>query len=536
VRRFPFQLFFLFLVLFFPVGVTGGNVPGNRVPGEWLIHFHPDMDEMVRDNLHRQLGTRLLSRFNGSGIDLVETDPAMGEPEVITGYSARPEVLELEPNVFLPLDGAPIPIVPSDFYFGEQWSFWNTGQTGGTEGADLGMPLAWKRTVGSHDVVVAVIDSGVDYTHPDLTDNLWVNEWEFEGVAGVDDDGNGYIDDIYGIDTWADDTDPFDELGHGTHIAGIIGATGDNGIGVTGINQKVRILNCRFAGPWGFGTLSGALECLEYVKALKGRGENIVATNHSWGGAGNSALLREVVDAQRDILFVAAAGNYGNDNDLFPRYPASLNLPNVIAVASTDHNDELATTSNYGRRSVHLGAPGVNIFSTLPEHTHWGASRYGQLSGTSMAVPHVAGVAALLAAAKPSLNWFEIRNLLFSGGDPVDALSATTISGRRVSGAGSIECRKKRVFSATAFPEVLVPGEPVFLEALSIQCDMAKGPVFVETDGGERVKLRDDGVYPDLVRKDGLFAAEWTPGSISQELLFRSGPYKDAVVFPAEPF
>jgi subtilisin family serine protease len=371
--------------------------------------------------------------------------------------------------------------------------------------ADIDALNAWSITTDSNDYVVAVIDSGIEYTHEDLASNIWVNEVESNGLEGIDDDNNGYIDDIYGIDVFDQDTDPFDELGHGTHIAGIIGAAGNNSIGVAGINWNVKIMNCRFLGPWGTGQLSGALECLEYVKTMKDRGVNVIATNNSYSNSSFSVSHYEAINAQSEILFFASAGNNSRDNDI-----------------STDHNDEKALTSNYGKKTVHVGAPGKDIMSTLPEYTHWGDSYYGNLSGTSMAAPHAAALAALLKSQNPERDWIQIKNLILTGGDKLKSLKNITVTGRRINAYGSLECNKSSVFSALSYPDPSGVGVPAVLSAISVRCEFPVGPVTVTASNKEVVELFDDGLGADMVSDDGIFSAEWTPAGEFKKLTLTS--------------
>ncbi|MCG2681595.1 MAG: S8 family serine peptidase, partial [Kiritimatiellae bacterium] len=258
---------------------------------------------------------------------------------------------------------------PNDPRYSELWGMNNTGQTGGTADADIDAPEAWNINTGSAGNIVAVIDSGLDYTHPDLAANVWVNAAEQAGSAGVDDDGNGYVDDIYGIDAAYSDTDPMDVDGHGTHCAGTIGAVGNNNLGVVGVNWNVKILGLKFLDDTGSGWDSDAIECIEYAIDKKvNYAQNIVAINASWGGGGFNQILKDAIDAAgtAGIVFCAAAGNAGTNNDTTPHYPSSYNSPSIIAVASTDHNDVIASSSCYGATSVDLGAPGVGILSTIP--------------------------------------------------------------------------------------------------------------------------------------------------------------------------
>jgi len=284
---------------------------------------------------------------------------------------------------------------------------------------------AWSISTGSEDTVVGIIDSGAQLSHPDLRANLWVNPGEIAG-NGVDDDGNGVVDDVHGWDFLDNDNIPEDEGRHGTHVAGTIGAVGDNGSGVVGVNWSTRLIILR-VGDSSF-TNSILAQAIDYVTDLKRSGVGVVATNNSYAGSGKSDELRRAIARARDegILFVAAAGNETSDNDLFPQYPASYDLGNIISVASSNLADQLSVFSNFGKSSVDLAAPGSAIRSAIP------GSGYGYLSGTSMASPHVAGAIALLGAAEPELDWEELRDRLLETVDPLPALQGKVATGGRL--------------------------------------------------------------------------------------------------------
>jgi subtilisin family serine protease len=293
--------------------------------------------------------------------------PGLSVEDAIARLRARPDVEYAEPNWVLTADR-----LPDDARFGELYAFRNTGQTGGVAGADISATRAWNITTGSRDVLVAVIDTGMDMAHPDLAENLFTNTAEIPG-NGIDDDGNGFIDDVHGWDFANDDNDPFDDAGHGTHVSGTIGAVGDNGLGVVGINWHVSILPVKFLGADGSGFTSDALRAIDYATLM---GAQVL--NNSWGGGGNSAIMQDTIAAAETagIVFVAAAGNEGQNIDEVPQFPAAYQLQNVIAVAATDADDNLAEFSNYGPGTVLLGAPGVAILSTVP------GGDYGLKSGT----------------------------------------------------------------------------------------------------------------------------------------------------------
>ena len=303
-------------------------------------------------------------------------------------------------------------------------SLWGMGEQG------LNALGAWDISTGSSDIVVAIIDTGVDYTHPDLAQNIWSNPGEIPG-NGVDDDANGYIDDIHGINAITRSSDPMDDNSHGTHVAGTIGAVGNNALGVAGVNWQVKIMGLKFLNRDGAGSLSDAIDAIDYMVAMKHRGVNIRVANNSWGGGGYSSLLEGAIVRARDagIIFAAAAGNESNDNDASPSYPASYEVDNIVAVAAIDNARNLASFSNYGALSVGIAAPGVGILSTTP------GNRYASYSGTSMATPHVSGALALLFASEPALSYTQAITRLYESGIELPALAGIVSTARKVSAA-----------------------------------------------------------------------------------------------------
>jgi serine protease len=316
---------------------------------------------------------------------------------------------------------------PNDELLEECWGLDNTGQTLGEIDADIDAPEAWDITTGSSDVIIAVIDTGVDYTHSDLAANMWINAGEIPD-NGIDDDGNGYIDDVHGISVIAGEVsgDPYDDhagLGHGTHVAGILGAVGNNSKGISGVNWNVRIMALKFLDSSGGGYESDAAICIDYAVTM---GAHI--TNNSYGGPDHSqALLDAIVrSSNAGVLFVTSAGNATLDLDSIPAYPASYDVPNIISVAATEHSDSIAMFSNYGRNTVHVGAPGENIYSTVP------GGNYQHADGTSMAGPMVAGIAGLVLANEPDISMADLRDRVLWTGDRLFSLETTTITGFRV--------------------------------------------------------------------------------------------------------
>ena len=513
----------------------------NYKEGELIVKFKPGVSKEIRDRIHIRHGSEKIKDFRLLNIHHIKPKKHMSTEEAIALYQAEPHVEYAEPNYLLTIQA-----IPNDSYFSYLWNLYNSGQTGGTPGADIDALRAWDMTTGSNNVVVAVIDTGVDYNHPDLSENIWVNLAEYNGASGVDDDGNGYVDDIRGINTYDSNSNPMDDHGHGTHIAGIIGAAGNNSMGITGVNWNVKIIPCKFLGSDGYGYTDGAIGCLEYIRTLKDRGVNIIATNNSWGGGGYSQALYDAIDAQRksDILFVAAAGNDNIDNDQYDFYPAGYSLPNLLSVAAMDPNDTKAWFSNYGRRTVHVGAPGTDIVSLRADGTDmYGdgnhfippgnpAAQYYKASGTSMAAPHITGLAALIKSNNPSRGWIQIKNLILSGAEEEIPFYGGTIAGR-INAYNSLTCTHGPVFSALEFPASFQVGVPALLSALSINCESPLGPVAVTTSSGEVITLKDDGVPPDLAAGDGIFSASWTPTSEFSYLTFSSPIGKEVVPAPS---
>lgn len=323
----------------------------------------------------------------------------------------------IEPNYIVSIDRT-----PNDSGFSQLWGMHNTGQDGGTADVDIDGPAAWDLSTGSSSVVVGVVDTGVNFNHGDLAANMWVNTGEIAD-NGVDDDGNGVIDDIYGYNAVSNNGNPLDDNGHGTHCAGTIGGVGNNGTGVAGINWRVKIMALKFLSSSGSGTTQGAVDAITYAVHMKQRGVNLRVLSNSWGGGGYSQALADAIAAANSagILFVAAAGNEANDNDVSPNYPSNYDSANVVAVAAVDHNGNLASFSNYGATTVDVAAPGVNIYSTY-------GSDYRTLSGTSMATPHVAGAAALLAAYDGSLTAAQLKSRLLTTIKPLATLNGAMVA------------------------------------------------------------------------------------------------------------
>ena len=491
---------------------------------------------LVNQAARPDLKSKIVKQYKNIGdIQLVQATDGRSVEELLAAYRSDPNVLYAEVDQPLSID-----LVPNDPQFNGLWGLNNTGQTGGTADADINTPEAWDFTTGDSGIVIASIDTGIDYNHPDLVDNLWVNPGEIPG-NGLDDDGNGYVDDVYGINTIDGSGNPFDDNGHGTHTSGTMAATGNNADGVTGVAWNTKIVSCKFLDVNGNGFTSDAIECLDYLLDLKTRvvnPVNIVLSNNSWGGGGFSQVLHDAIAAHQaaDILFVASAGNSNSNNDTQPSYPGSYDLPGIISVAATDHNDLKAFFSSYGRSSVDVGAPGVNILSTFPvggctlctSANQYNPAGYGVISGTSMAAPHVAGLAALLKAQDTSRNIAQIKNLIISSGQAIPALTDITVSGKRIraadiGGVGALTCFNQTVSRRTVPASnalTVIAGDIIPLQYVNLNCDQViqDSIEVIIQPGGEKIALHDDGLSDDAVANDGIYSGAYTAseeGSIS---------------------
>ncbi len=413
---------------------------------EVLVKFRsnvtlPDIKKLAAKNNDR-VEDEIESVKNLVSID--DLDNADAET-VAAQYRQMTELVEYaEPNFKIELDPAESAktvnavnqlsensTTPNDPLFNEQWALSNTGQNGGKEKADLSALKAWLKTQGSAKVVIAVLDTGVDYTHPDLVSNMWFRP---DNVPQYTDDELGTFNDNHGFDASDNQSDPMDDNGHGTHCAGIIGAEGNNDEGIAGINWKVQIMPLKFLGRSGSGSVKDAIESINYAIDRKRNGVNVRIISASWGSTQYSKALEDAIRAagEAGILFVAAAGNSSTDNDKRPHYPSNYNLPNVISVAALDRTDSLASFSNFGVKTVHIAAPGREIVST------WLNDDYREASGTSMATPYVSGTAALILANEPDMSVEKLRERLLKAVDKIDSLNGKTESGGRLNAAKAL--------------------------------------------------------------------------------------------------
>lgn len=397
--------------------------PSQYEASDILVCFKPGADPSAL------AGTRIGDQFELiPGLYQVHLSSGVSATDALAAYQASPLVAYAQLDYRVRLE-----VMPNDPQFSSQWGLNNTGQNGGTPGVDIQAPAAWDLTTGSGNTIVAVIDSGVDYNHPDLAANIWTNPGEIAG-NGVDDDHNGFVDDIHGYDFANRDGDPMDDFEHGTHVAGIIGAVGDNGVGIAGVNWHVKIMALKVLDSSGSGTTSDVIKALNYAVA-----NGAAISNNSYGGDPYSQALYDAINNARAAghIYVAAAGNgnflgIGQDNDENPFYPASYNLPNVVAVAATDSSDNLAFFSNYGATSVDLAAPGVGILSTTPNNT------YSTFDGTSMATPFVTGALALVRDLHPGWTYGQVISQILNTVDVIPSLQGKTVTGGRLNLARAV--------------------------------------------------------------------------------------------------
>lgn len=413
--------------------------PGNdMVPNEILVKFKPGLNDnqkaAILDKIAGKVKEKVLTKAmehagDKEGISLISMPIAA--LEAISKVKGLPEVEYAEPNFIYTHDAT-----SNDPYFtnGSLWGMTTSNQYGSQAAA------AWALGhTGSSTVYVGIIDEGYMYTHEDLAANAGTNPGEIAG-DGIDNDGNGYVDDVYGWDFDGNNNTVFDGTSddHGTHVAGTIGGIGANGKGVAGINWSVKLLDAKFLGTRG-GTTANAIKAVDYFTNLKNKGLNIVATNNSWGGGGFSQALQDAIERANTagVLFVAAAGNNGTNNDVTASYPSNYPNANIIAVAAIDSNGALASFSQYGATTVDLGAPGVGIWSTVPVSSKGKiVSGYASYSGTSMATPHVTGACALYAASHPGSTAAQIKAAVLGAVTPTSSLTGKCTTNGRLNVSG----------------------------------------------------------------------------------------------------
>lgn len=433
------------------------------VPGQYLVKFSEDIHPVYQDVITESIGLEIEKELGQTEIILVKEDKKSGlDDKAIKDLLASGIIEIFEPDYIIKLNST-----PNDPRFSDLWGLHNTGSGGGTADVDIDGPEAWNINTGSN-TVVGVIDTGVLYSHPDLQNNMWVNSRET--ANGIDDDGNGIVDDIYGYNALTNSGNPLDDNGHGTHCAGTIAATGNNSTGVIGIAHGAKIMALKFMNSSGSGTTSDAIETINYAIAQKQSGVNIRVLSNSWGGSSSSSSLQTAITNayNNGILFIAAAGNEAANNDTTNSYPANYNVGNVISVASVDRSGNLSSFSNFGATKVHVAAPGSSILSTVLGNT------YSSYSGTSMATPHVAGIAALLFSKESSISVDTAKSRIISSVKPLSSLNGLTQSAGIVSAS--------RALSSTQVPEPPSSSISYSLSSISYTYDSSLGTKISSAD------------------------------------------------------
>jgi MYXO-CTERM domain-containing protein len=430
-------------------------------PNTVLVKFKKGITAgRVDASLAGALGLSRVESRSVIGIDRMKILTEETVMQTVTRIKKDPRVVFAEPNWKIRLLAT-----PNDPRFDECWGLHNTGQSGGTVDADIDAVEAWDISTGSADVIVAVLDTGVDYTHPDLEANMWTNPGEIPN-DNIDNDNNGYIDDVRGWDFEFNHNDPMDDYGHGTHCAGTIGAVGDDGYGVAGVNWTVTLMPLRIIGNQD---LEGyCLDAAESIHYAVDNGAHIMSCSW-WTVQHYSQTLEEAVQyaEEQGVMLVAAAGNddMNDDSDSYQHWPSEWPYENIIAVAATNRYDEKAYFSCYGPETVDVGAPGEDILSTV-----WPSPGYDTYSGTSMATPHTAGAAALVMATRPDLDIFDVRQVLFHTVDPIADLQGITVTGGRINAHRALQA----VTGVPLPPVAMAGGNRTVMTSLVVELDGSK--------------------------------------------------------------
>lgn len=419
------------------------------VPGEMIVKLNESVPKSSGKAVSKSLGMPVLEHFEELGISRIQVPTDATVEDIKQMYGDKADFVE--PNFIIRSQA----ITPNDqLYADYQWNM-----------RKIGMPVAWGVSQGSSNIVIGIIDTGILSTHPDLAPN-----W------------SGYFKNATGVQQT-----PFDDNGHGTEVAGVVAARGNNGGGVAGVNWNTKIAACKALDAAGSGTTSSAIACVDYFNSLRAQGVNIVAVNESWGSGGISQSLQTAIAANVNILHVAAAGNIASNNDVSPTYPASFKLPNIISVAATSTTDTLSAYSSYGRRTTSMAAPGDGIATTSL------GNGYVLAQGTSLAVPHVTGAIGLVAASKPTLTAPAIRNLVMSSGDTLPALATTTVSGKRLNVGTAMACTSSPIFSLLSVPTGLINGALTYT-VISVNCSSPVGPITANVNGQSYTVQNTDGI------------------------------------------
>ena len=503
------------------------------IEGEVLVRYRDDTGPLERQRAEFQTDADETETIGRRGTRRMRSR-RLGTRAMIDALRANPDIEFVEPNYVLG-----IVTTPNEPWFPSLWALFNNGQTinGSVSlaGADIRATDAWSVTTRTRDSVVGVVDSGIDYRHPDLAANIWTAPRAFSVTLG------GIVitcaAGTHGFNAIDNTCDPFDDHSHGTHVAGTIGAVGNNGFGVTGVNWTASMMGLKFLSAAGSGTTANAIKAIEFAiqaKAALGADANVRILSNSWGGGGYSQSLRNAIDAANasNMLFVAAAGNSAMNNDAAPQYPSSYATANMISVAATTNRDQRASFSNWGATSVHLGAPGQAILSTVPNNG------YASYSGTSMATPHVAGAAALVLAACP-MTTAELRIALLNTVDPLTAMAGITTTGGRLNVNAAVRACPLGPSSLTVMTPTVNPGGTIRIDVVD-GASRARDWVGLYTNGAADVAfanwfyLNGQKTVPSagVAAVSLQFPAPLTPGTYEARLFFNGGYTKLATSTP----
>lgn len=525
---------FLISVIFFnPTAASAKSekapkpITSKYQPQELLVKFKPGIGRTKIQSVARGHGATKIKRFKAprgkSGLAIerwrqIKLGNNADTKDVLARLARHPLVEAVEFNfVHSPH------LLPNDWYFPNQWALDFHGSVVGVDDADIDAPEAWDITTGSSEVIVAVIDTGIEYTHPDLTANIWINRDEVPD-NGIDDDANGYIDDVRGYNFAENSAYVFDYETHGTHVAGIIGASSNNSIGVSGVSWNVQLMPVRIFGGPEDGSNAAAVNAILYAID---NGARVI--NASWGSYSYSQILADAIAAanEQGVLFVTSAGNDEVDNDIYRAYPASYDLPNIISVAASTKSDGPTPFTNYGRYSVDLLAPGDNIFSTAI------MDEYKSFSGTSMAAPHVSGVAALLLSQDPTRDAARLKDVILNTVDPIHPnWRYLSLSGGRLNAFNALSCVPSTLALDIHSPKPAFtnafPAEPILIKTRVSSCDTGihDAMVTVTFDNGEvDIQLFDDGQHNDGAAGDGVYANTWLPQTAGKVVLLATATH-----------
>ena len=481
----------LFLYVLSLSGALPCLAAGSYAQGELLVKFTPQAISAA-GAIHARVGSRVLASYPALNWQRVRLPSTLSISQGMQLYRGQAGVVTTEPNYTVHAD-----LVPNNPDFSLLWGL-----------SKINAPTAWNTTTGSNATVVAVVDTGVNYAHPCLAGNMWVNPGNIPGDT--------YAQDVHGINALSGSGDPMDDNGHGSHVSGTIGAVGNDAIGVVGVNWQVKIMGLKFLDSTGSGTTADAITCYQYAINMKQHGVNIRVINDSWGGSDFSQALEDVIVQAADagILSVCAAGNSAANTDVSPQYPSAFPVAGIVAVAASDQNDNPAYFTNYGAKTVHLAAPGVNIYSTYL------GTEYATLSGTSMATPHVSGSAALVLAAFPSLSVAGLKALLLASVDPLPQWAGLCVSGGRLDVAKALAGATPPPPPPTAQyqPDLLIGtslgsyiGGGIYG---SIPAQTLSGVVSAGGTLNYYLRIQNNGSAPDTFRVSGL------PGSVGWSAIY----------------